>query len=90
MDKITRRSFLKGTLAGTAAVAAMGLGGVSALAEQPTYTPGTYTARAQGYANYVTVVMTFSEHAITACTVDARAIPRPSAALRRLNTPKPL
>lgn len=39
MDKITRRSFLKGTLAGTAAVAAMGLGGVSALAEQPTYTP---------------------------------------------------
>ena len=48
MDKITRRSFLKGTLAGTAAVAAMGLGGVSALAEQPTYTPGTYTARAQG------------------------------------------
>ena len=71
MNTISRRSFIKGALAGTASVAALGLTGVSALAQDKLYTPGTYSARTQGYASYVTVTMTFSEDAITACTIDA-------------------
>lgn len=71
MKNISRRSFIKSALAGTASVAALGLTGISALAEENLYTPGIYTAKAQGYMSYVTVTMTFSENAITACTIDA-------------------
>ena len=71
MSNISRRAFIKGALAGTASVAALGLTGISALAEENLYTPGIYTAKAQGYMSYVTVTMTFSETEITACTIDA-------------------
>ncbi len=69
MKNISRRDFMKGALAGTAAFASMGIRGV--LAADAIYTPGTYTARVQGYASYVTVSMTFSETEIIACTIDA-------------------
>ena len=71
MSNISRRSFLKGALAGTASIAALGLTGITALAEEPLYTPGTYSARAQGYGGFVTVTMTFSENEITDCVIDA-------------------
>lgn len=71
MEKITRRSFIKGALTGTATLAAMGLTGLTAGADGPVYTPGTYIAKASGYSSFITVTMTFSENAITACSIDA-------------------
>jgi len=35
------------------------------------YTPGTYTATVKGYSSYITVEMTFSAEAITACSINA-------------------
>ena len=70
MKKITRRDFLKGALAGTATVAASGLMGSVGLADDAAvYTPGTYTAQAQGIGN-VTVTMTFDETSITDVILD--------------------
>jgi len=69
MSNISRRSFIKGALAGTASLAAMGLAGVSALAEDAIYTPGTYVGTAEGIGK-VTVTMTFSETAITDVVLD--------------------
>ncbi|MBP3428240.1 MAG: FAD-binding protein [Clostridia bacterium] len=67
MKDISRRSFLKGALAGTAA---LGLGSVApVMAESAIYTPGTYSAQAQGMGT-VTVTMTFSETAITDVVLD--------------------
>ncbi|MCD8338575.1 MAG: FAD-binding protein, partial [Lachnospiraceae bacterium] len=73
----SRRDFLKGTAAGALGLATSGLiGGTVSLAEEETssaslYTPGTYSATVKGYSSYVKVQMTFSETAITACTIDA-------------------
>ena len=48
MKELSRRSFLKGALAGSAALAAAAVTGVPVLAEGAIYTPGTYSAKAQG------------------------------------------
>ncbi|MBR2699203.1 MAG: FAD-binding protein [Clostridia bacterium] len=69
MKDISRRSFLKGALVGTASVAAAGLMGGMALAEGK-YTPGTYSASAKGIASDVTVTMTFDANAITDVQID--------------------
>lgn len=70
MKDISRRSFLKGALAGTASVAAAGLLGGIAFAEGgAVYTPGTYSAQAQGIGT-VTVTMTFDETSITDVVLD--------------------
>lgn len=70
MKDISRRSFLKGALAGTASVAAAGLlGGISLAEEAAIYTPGTYSAQAQGIG-VVTVTMTFDETSITDVVLD--------------------
>ena len=65
MKNISRRDFLKGALAGSAAVALSSVTGAAAFAEgKALYTPGTYSATATGI-NTVIVTMTFSEDAIT-------------------------
>ena len=70
MKELSRRSFLKGALAGAASVAAVGVAGVPALVRaEGIYTPGTYSAQAQGMGT-VTVTMTFSETAITDVVLD--------------------
>ena len=49
MKDLSRRSFLKGALASAASVAAVGVAGVPALVRaEGIYTPGTYSAQAQG------------------------------------------
>ena len=70
MKDLSRRSFLKGALASTASVAAAGVVGVPSLVRaEGVYTPGTYSAQAQGMGT-VTVTMTFSESAITDVVLD--------------------
>ena len=69
MKELSRRNFLKGALAGSAAVAAAAVTGLPVLAEGAVYTPGTYSAKAQGI-NTVIVTMTFSEDAITDVVLD--------------------
>ena len=69
MKELSRRSFLKGALAGSAALAVGAVTGIPALAEGSIYTPGTYSAKAQGI-NTVIVTMTFSETAITDVVLD--------------------
>ena len=70
MKDISRRSFLKGALAGSAALAAAAVTGVPVLAEgSAIYTPGTYSAQAQGIG-IVTVTMTFDETKITDVILD--------------------
>ena len=74
-NKISRRDFLKGALAGTATVAATGILGGNVFAEAttegagPLYTPGTYSAQEQGIGK-VTVTMTFDETSITDVVLD--------------------
>ena len=69
MADLSRRSFLKGALAGTAAAAATGLTGITALAEGGIYTPGTYSSKAQGIGDVI-VTMTFDENSITDVVLD--------------------
>ena len=70
MKKISRRDFLKGALAGSATVAASSLMGSVVFADDgAVYTPGTYTAQAQGIGT-VTVTMTFDETSITDVVLD--------------------
>ena len=71
MKNISRRDFLKGALAGTAAAAAGGVLGVNVLADEAEaiYTPGTYSAQEQGIGT-VTVTMTFDETRITDVVLD--------------------
>lgn len=69
MKHFSRRDFLKGALAGTATLAAAGLGSVVSLADSAVYTPGTYSAAATGIGEVV-VTMTFSENAITDVVLD--------------------
>ena len=65
---ITRRSFLKGALSVTAVAAVSGLSGCTT-DEKGTYTPGTYSAEAQGMGT-VKVSMTFDSDKITDVQVD--------------------
>ena len=71
---ISRRDFLKGTAAGAfslAAASVLGTGtAATAFAEEAVYTPGTYSAKAQGLESEVTVTMTFDETSITDVVVD--------------------
>ena len=67
---LSRRDFLKGALAGTATVALASATGITAFAEEKgIYTPGTYSATAQGMGT-VTVTMTFDANSITDVVVD--------------------
>lgn len=70
MNTLSRRDFLKGSFAGAAALglASLGLGSTTAHAAG-LYTPGTYSATANGI-NTVIVTMTFSEDAITDVVLD--------------------
>ena len=69
MKELSRRSFLKGALAGSAAVAAAAVTGMPALAESGIYTPGTYSSRATGIGDIV-VTMTFDANSITDVVLD--------------------
>ena len=74
MKQISRRDFLKGSVAGAAALglASLGLGKTAvAFAEgEKKYTPGTYTASAKGINGDVTVSMTFDDTSITDVVID--------------------
>ncbi len=71
MDTLSRRDFLKSTMAGAAALTLAGLGLGKAHADG-LYTPGTYSATAQGIGT-VTVTMTFDAETITDVVIDASA-----------------
>lgn len=69
---ISRRDFLKGAAASAIGIAAMSLSGCGAAGQGGTsglYTPGTYTATADGIGK-VTVKMTFDANKITDVVVD--------------------
>lgn len=72
-NELSRRDFLKGAVAGTAGLAAMGLLGGCTSNDEPeagsTYHPGTYAAKAKGMGEII-VTMTFSEEEITDVTLD--------------------
>ena len=71
MKELSRRDFLKGALAGTAAAALTTVTGVTAFAEEKgIYTPGTYSATAKGIGSDVTVTMTFDANSITDVAID--------------------
>ncbi|MCC8100783.1 MAG: FAD-dependent oxidoreductase [Clostridiales bacterium] len=74
---LSRRDFLKSAAAGAATLAASGmLSGLvhaeeaASTVEGALYTPGTYTATAQGMESEVTVTMTFDETSITDVVID--------------------
>ncbi len=67
---ISRRSFLKGALAGSAAVALTSVSGITAFAEEKgVYTPGTYSATADGMGTVV-VTATFDANSIVSVDLD--------------------
>lgn len=69
---VSRRAFLKGAAVSALSVAAASLVPGMAVAENAAgYTPGEYTAIVKGYGGFITVKATFSESAITACSIDA-------------------
>ncbi len=68
MNALSRRSFLKG-MAAAAGAGVLGGMGLTAFADDAMYTPGTYTASAQGIGT-VTVTATFDENSITAVELD--------------------
>ena len=68
---LSRRSFLRGAAVGAFGAAASTILPGAAAAEAAVYTPGTYTASADGFGGPVTVTMTFSETEITEVTVEA-------------------
>ena len=71
MKELSRRDFLKGALAGTAAAALTSVTGVAAFAEEKgIYTPGTYSATAKGIGSDVKVTMTFDANSITDVVID--------------------
>jgi succinate dehydrogenase/fumarate reductase flavoprotein subunit/uncharacterized protein with FMN-binding domain len=74
MKQISRRDFLKGSVAGAAALglASLGLGkSAVAFAEgEKKFTPGTYTASAKGIGSDVVVTMSFDETSITDVVID--------------------
>ena len=69
---VSRRDFLKVSAAGAASVAVSAMLGSSASAQEPKklYTPGTYSASAQGLESAVKVTMTFDETSILDVAVD--------------------
>lgn len=72
MSDISRREFLKGSIAGAAslAIAGMGLGAMKTTASADgLYTPGTYSATATGMGT-VTVTATFDESSIVDVVLD--------------------
>ena len=72
MSNLSRRDFLKGSLAGAAslAMAGVGLGAVNAKASADgLYTPGTYSATATGMGT-VTVTATFDENSLIDVVLD--------------------
>ena len=72
MSQISRREFLKGSLASAAslAMAGVGLGALSTSASaEGIYAPGTYSASAVGMGN-VTVTATFDENSIVDVMLD--------------------
>ena len=72
MSNLSRRDFLKGSLAGAAslAMAGVGLGAVNAKASAAgLYTPGNYSATATGMGT-VTVTATFDENSIVDVVLD--------------------
>ncbi|MBR4394418.1 MAG: FAD-binding protein [Oscillospiraceae bacterium] len=71
MNTLSRRDFLKGSVAGAAALTLTSLGLGAAKAEG-IYAPGTYSATAQGIG-IVTVTMTFDADSITDVVIDASA-----------------
>lgn len=71
--QLSRREFLKGSLAGAATLAATGiLGSTSVLAsdEEAIYIPGTYTATSAGHSGDITVTMTFDKTSIVDVILD--------------------
>ncbi len=71
MKELSRRDFLKGALAGTAAAALTTVTGAAAFAEEKgIYAPGTYSATAKGIGSDVTVTMTFDANSITDVVID--------------------
>ncbi len=71
MKYISRRDFLKGALAGSAAAALTSVTGISAFAdEKGIYNPGTYSATAKGIGSDVKVTMTFDANSITDVEID--------------------
>ncbi|MCR5138243.1 MAG: FAD-binding protein [Oscillospiraceae bacterium] len=71
MRDLSRRDFLKGALAGSAAVALSSVAGVAAFADESgIYKPGTYSASAKGIASDVKVTMTFDANSITDVVID--------------------
>ena len=69
MKNLSRRDFLKGTLASGAGVAAASVLGIAPAMAEAIYTPGTYSATAEGIGT-ILVTMTFSETAITDVILD--------------------
>ena len=72
MNMLSRRDFLKGSVAGAAALTLAHLGLGTTARAAGLYTPGTYSATAQGMGT-VLVTMTFSEDAITDVVLDVSA-----------------
>lgn len=71
MKTLNRRTFLKGALATAAGTAAAAMLPVGAMGEGTAiYTPGTYSAEADGFGK-LTVTMTFDETSITEVVIDA-------------------
>lgn len=69
--ELSRKDFLKGVAASLAGVAAASILPSTVRADEtPIYTPGTYSAEADGFGK-VTVTMTFSETEITDIKIDA-------------------
>ena len=72
MSEISRRDFLRGSLAGAASLAMAGVG-LSAVGTKASaagiYTPGTYSATATGMGT-VTVTATFDENSIVDVVLD--------------------
>ena len=69
MKNLSRRDFLKGSVAGAAGLALASLGFHDSARAAGLYTPGTYSATATGMGT-VLVTMTFSEDAITDVVLD--------------------
>lgn len=72
MNKLSRRDFLKGSVAGAAGLALASLGFHDSVRAAGLYTPGTYSATATGIGTVI-VTMTFSEDAITDVVLDVSA-----------------
>ena len=70
-NKISRRDFLKGSMASVAGLTVATFFPSVLHAEEAVYTPGTYTAAAKGMEGDVTVTMTFDETSITEVIIDA-------------------